>query len=83
MTTKKPNVKKAMGKAIEIVGLAQLAKDLGVTYQAMRRWQDQNRMPDTEFSCRTHHSETVEKSTSGQVTVTDLLGHIPVCQIKK
>ena len=82
-TTKKLNVKKALQNAINILGLKPMAKGLDLSYQSIRLWQSVNRMPDTEFSCRTSHSVKIEKLTKGQVTVTDLLGYIPVCQVKK
>ena len=74
----KPNVKKAVGKAIKLVGLKQLASDLKISYQAMRGWQDKNRMPDTEFSGRTHHALNIHRLTKGKVSVEMLLGHEPL-----
>lgn len=76
--TAKPNVKKAVDKAIKLVGLKQLAGELKISYQAMRGWQDKNRMPDTEFSGRTKHSLKIHKLTDGTVSVDMLLGHEPL-----
>ena len=55
-----------------------LADKLGITYQAMRGWHDKNRMPDTEYSGRTHHAVNIQVETDSAVTVTMMLGHVPV-----
>lgn len=74
------SVRSALKKAIGIVGLSPMAKELGINYQAINGWMDRNRMPDKEYSCRSNYSQLIEKATDGKVTVTDLLGHIPRCQ---
>ncbi len=71
--------KNAITKAIKIIGLSKMAELLGVSKQAMSGWRDRNRMPDTEYSCRSNYSLTIETATDGQVTVADLLGHLPTC----
>ena len=73
------STKTALNKAIRLVGLIDLAKGLGISYQSISRWQLINRMPDTEYSCRTNHAIKIEKLTGGEVTVSDLLGHVPTC----
>ncbi len=71
--------KKAISKAVKIIGLAKMAKLLGVSKQAMYGWRDRNRMPDTEYSCRSTYALKIETATNGEVTIADLLGHLPTC----
>ena len=67
----------AMKKAVKIVGKRALARELGLAYQSMDRWGEQNRMPDSEYSGRTQHALKIEDATNGEVTVKDLLGWVP------
>jgi hypothetical protein len=60
-------------KAVEIVGLHLLAKELGLTYQAILKWQAKSRMPRTEWTGETKYSEIIEKLTKGEVTKRALL----------
>ena len=71
------NTKKALEKAIDIVGLQPLGESLGRSYQAIRLWQKQNRMPDSEYSGRTTYCLKIQEVTQGEVTVKHLLGEIP------
>ena len=71
------NTKKALDNAINIVGLQPLAEILGCSYQAIRKWQKQNRMPDSEYSGRTTNCLKIQEVTEGEVTVKHLLGEIP------
>lgn len=64
-------------KVIDIVGLAPLARELGVTYQAIRRWQKQGRLPRTEWTGETEYASTMEKLSGGQVTREQLLAVLP------
>lgn len=68
MTTQNP-----ISKAIELVGLSKLAKGLDVTYQAVRKWEQAGRMPRTEWTGETSHSERIEELTGGEVTRASLL----------
>jgi DNA-binding transcriptional regulator YdaS (Cro superfamily) len=67
----------AMRKAVKICGKRGLARALGLAYQSVNRYAEQNRLPDSEYSGRTLHALAIEKATEGQVTITDLLGWIP------
>jgi hypothetical protein len=69
----------ALAKAIEIIGLTAMANELDIKYQSIRGWQDRNRMPDTEFSCRTQYAVKIQAMTDDKVTVEQLLGHRPAC----
>lgn len=60
-------------KAIEIAGLLPIAKECGVTYQAVRKWEEQGRMPRTEWTGETNHSEKIELITDGKVSRAQLL----------
>lgn len=64
-------------KAIEIAGLQPLAAACGVTYQAVYKWEilwdEQRRMPRTEYMGETNHAANIEKATNGEVTRDELL----------
>jgi hypothetical protein len=64
-------------QAIVIVGKVALARGLGVTHQAFRRWFDAGRMPRTEWTGETRYSEAIERLTDGRVTKAMLLGAWP------
>lgn len=72
------STKTAINKAIKQIGLIDLAKKMNMSYQAIKLWRSNNRMPCTEYSGRTTHSMKIEKITNGEVTVEDLLGYVPV-----
>jgi DNA-binding transcriptional regulator YdaS (Cro superfamily) len=80
---KRPQVKKNMLKAFKIVGKAKMARLMGVAYQSTDRWVLTNRMPLTEYSGDTCYSIEIEDATGGQVTVTDLLGFVPIGQTRE
>lgn len=65
-------------RAIDMVGLARLAKALGVTYQAVRKWQAAGRLPRTEWTGETRYADRIEQATSGAVTRADLLTPWPI-----
>jgi DNA-binding transcriptional regulator YdaS (Cro superfamily) len=67
----------AINKAVKIRGKRALARDLGLAYQSVNRWADQNRMPDSEYSGRTRHALRIQEVTEGAVTVEMLLGWVP------
>ena len=78
---KKPQARKALEKAFRIVGKARLCNDhLKIRYQSADRWLLTNRLPLTEYAGDTQYSMAIEKATEGKVTVTDLLGFVPVTQ---
>lgn len=60
-------------EAITLTGLSALAKELGVTYQAVRKWQRARRMPRTEWTGETQYAATIERLTGGAVSKTRLL----------
>lgn len=55
-------------QAIALVGLAPLAKALGVTYQAVGKWEAAGRLPRTEWTGETQYAETIEALTQGAVS---------------
>jgi hypothetical protein len=59
--------------AIERVGLGALAKELGVSGQAVRKWQRAGRMPRTEWTGETKYSELIQRLTMDVVTKDMLL----------
>lgn len=62
-----------ISQAIEIVGLAKLAKALGVTYQAIRKWESKKKLPRTEWTGETNYAAMIEKETDGKISSEDLL----------
>jgi hypothetical protein len=64
-------------RAIALVGLARLARALGKTHQAIRKWQAAGRMPRTEWTGETAYSAAIERLTDGQITKQMLLGPWP------
>lgn len=76
------NTKYALEEAIKIIGLSNIQKTLGITYQAVRLWQKNNRMPHTEYSGGTYHSKKIEEVTDGKVTISMLLGYVPPHLVK-
>lgn len=63
----------ALTRAIEIVGLQPLARGLGVTYQAVRKWEAAGRLPRTEWTGETEYAEKIAVMCGGAVTRRDLL----------
>jgi hypothetical protein len=61
-------------QAIELVGLARLASELEVTYQAIRKWEKAGRLPRTEWTGETNYGAVIEKLTEGKVRKSALLG---------
>lgn len=59
--------------AIELVGLGALAKQLGVSGQAIRKWEAAGRLPRTEWTGETSYSRAIERATKGAVKRKDLL----------
>jgi DNA-binding transcriptional regulator YdaS (Cro superfamily) len=62
-----------ISEAIEIVGLGDLAKACGVSYQAVRKWEAAGRLPRTEWTGETHYATAIETATAGKVTQQKLL----------
>ena len=71
--------RKALKKAMLLIGQRQLGIQLGLSYQSILGWVTRGSMPQTEYSCRTHYSQDIERITGGKVTVEQLLGHRPAC----
>ncbi len=66
-----------LDRAIELVGLQTLARECGVTYQAVRKWQRAGRMPRTEWTGESSYSQVIERLTAGAVTPQALLAPWP------
>ena len=60
-------------QAVRICGRMNLAKALGVSYQAVQRWERLGRMPKTEWTSETSYSSAIEELTHGEVRAADLL----------
>lgn len=79
---KAKDVNSYLEKAInleEVGNISNMARELNVSSQAIRGWQDRNRMPDAEYSCRSKHALKIQKMTNNKVTVKQILGHVPAC----
>lgn len=63
--------------AIALVGLTRLARGLGVSYQAVRKWDTVGRMPRTEWTGETCYAQIIERATDGEVTREQLLDRWP------
>lgn len=64
-------------EAIALVGLGPLAKSLGLTYPAIRKWERAGRMPRTEWTGETTYSIQIQGLTGGKVLAGQLLGKWP------
>jgi DNA-binding transcriptional regulator YdaS (Cro superfamily) len=62
-----------ISQAIAIVGLPRLSKCLGVTYQAIRKWDSKNQLPRTEWTNETQYASMIESVTNGEISKRDLL----------
>jgi hypothetical protein len=60
-------------KAIAEVGLQQIATNLGITYQAIRKWEAQGRLPRTEWTGETDYATRIAAMCPGTVTTERLL----------
>lgn len=58
--------------AIERIGLQPLSRGLGVTYQAVRKWQRKG-LPRTEWTGETDYAGQIERLSNGAVTRGELL----------
>lgn len=63
--------------AVRLLGLGKLARALGVTHQAVRKWQKARRLPRTEWTGETNYAGRIEKLTHGEVTREQLLAKWP------
>ena len=65
--------KNLITEAIQIVGLAKLARACGVTYPAIRKWEQAGRLPRTEWTGETNYSSVICRETEGKITREQLL----------
>jgi hypothetical protein len=63
----------ALKTAIDLLTLQYLAKELGVSYQAIQGWIRRGHMPRTEWTGETEYAKTISKLTDGIVSVEELL----------
>jgi DNA-binding transcriptional regulator YdaS (Cro superfamily) len=64
-------------RAIKRIGLGKLAKHLGVTHQALRKWQRAGRMPRTEWTGESEYARRIEEVSGGAVKREELLDKWP------
>lgn len=70
-------------RAIDQIGLQPLAKELGVTYVAIRKWQAVGRLPRTEWTGETDYAERIARLMDGSVTKKQLLAPWPIFEGKR
>lgn len=63
----------ALTSAIDQIGLQELARHLGVTYQAIRKWEAAGRLPRTEWTGETDYATRIVELAGGSVSRADLL----------
>lgn len=70
--------------AIDAVGLTALSRRLGVTHQAVRKWEAAGRMPRTEWTRETGYCDAIERLTvarpGGPITREMLLAPWPAAE---
>ena len=54
-------------------GISHLAKNCGVSYQAVRRWEQANRLPRTELTGETEYARAIAKTIGNKITRRKLL----------
>lgn len=62
-----------LSKAIELIGITDLAKGLGITYQAIRKWEAAGRLPRTEWTGETRYAEKIVELSGDRVSKEALL----------
>lgn len=83
------STKKAIARAIEIVGLSRLGSAIkrpngkSLSYQAVKKWEKNNQMPHTEYSGATDYASQIQIITKGEVTIKDILGTVPPHQAER
>jgi len=66
-----------ISKAIKIAGLRPLADACGVSYQAVRKWEQRGHLPRTEWTGETQYSTEIQAITGQRVTSQQLLDRRP------
>ncbi len=62
-----------LSKAINELGLSNIARACGVSYQAVRKWEKKG-FPRTEWTGETCHSKAISQLSNGQILREELLG---------
>jgi hypothetical protein len=63
----------AIARAIEVAGLQPLARGLGVSHQAVRKWERAGRLPRTEWTGETSYASQIVRLARRKVTKTELM----------
>jgi hypothetical protein len=64
-------------EAIDIIGLAVLSRELKVSHQAIRKWQERGRLPRTEWTGETDYSGSIARLSGDRVKRERLLAPWP------
>lgn len=62
-----------LAKAIGGIGLSQMASHLGLTYQAIRKWEAAGRLPRTEWTGETDYATRIAGMQGCPVTREELM----------
>lgn len=62
-----------VSSAIRHIGLTPLANRLGFRPSAIFKWQDSNRLPQSELAGTTNYAEVIEEMTEGKYTAEQLI----------
>ena len=61
-----------LSKAVYTLGLSNVAKACGVSYQAVRKWEKKG-LPRTEWTGETRYAEAISNLSNGQFAKDDFL----------
>lgn len=67
-------------RVIEIAGLVPTAEAVGLSYQAVRKWETRGFLPRTEFTGETNYAEKLSALVDNEVTVEELLSMRPTAK---
>jgi hypothetical protein len=67
------NTPTPLDEALQIVGPTALARGLGLSPKAVRKWKAAGRLPRTEWTGETRYAERIEQLTGGKVPAARML----------
>jgi hypothetical protein len=59
-------------EVIEIAGLKKVADAVGLSHQAVRKWEDRQALPRTDYTGETNYASKLAELSGGKVTVEQL-----------
>jgi hypothetical protein len=61
-----------ISKAVDLAGLIPVAKACGISYQSVRKWEEKESLPRTEFTGETDYAKRIASLVNDEVTVAQL-----------